>query len=93
MYVVYGTKATDRQPSAFTRMAVLEVRAAKSVSARALAILPLMVFIFTLGMLLYLAGVHLEIVVAKAKCHGIQRGIEQSEVRDITWRSQEDVFI
>ena len=53
-FVVYGTKATDSQPSAFTRMAVLEARAAKRVSIGTVMFLPIIFFLFgfTLGMFL-----------------------------------------
>ena len=45
-FVVYGTKATGSQPSAFTRMAVLEARAAKRASVGKVAFLPIMFFVF-----------------------------------------------
>ena len=46
-YVVYGTKTSAVQTaSVFTRMAVLEARAAKRASIGALAFLPLTFFIF-----------------------------------------------
>lgn len=53
-FVVYGTKATDSQPYAFTRMAVLEARAAKRVSVGTTMFLPILFFLFgvTLGMFL-----------------------------------------
>ena len=43
---MYGTKTTDSQPSAFTRMAVLEARAAKRVSTGAVMFLPIIFFLF-----------------------------------------------
>ena len=51
-YVVYGTKAITDQNSAFTRMAVLEARAAKQMTKETLAFLPFMIFGFgfVLGM-------------------------------------------
>ena len=50
-YVVYGTKTIGEQNAAFTRMAVLEARAAKRASIGTLAYLPIMFFLFgfTLG--------------------------------------------
>ena len=45
-FVVYGTKSTGKQASAFTRMAVLEARAVKRVSIGTLAFLPFIFFIF-----------------------------------------------
>ena len=45
-YIVYGTKAITEQNSAFTRMAVLEARAAKRMTSTTLAYLPFMIFGF-----------------------------------------------
>lgn len=45
-YVVYGTKTITDQNSAFTRMAVLEARAAKRMTKVTLAFLPFMIFGF-----------------------------------------------
>lgn len=49
-YVVYGTKAMTDQNSAFTRMAVLEARAAKRVTKGTLAFLPFLIFGFGFGL-------------------------------------------
>ena len=45
-FVFYGTKAISKQNSSFTRMAVLEARAAKRMSLGTLAFLPFMIFGF-----------------------------------------------
>ena len=45
-YVVYGIKSISEQTSAFTRMAVLEARAAKRASIGRVAYLPFMFFLF-----------------------------------------------
>ena len=45
-YVVYGTKVTGEQTSAFARMAVLEARAAKRTSVGVLALLPFIFFTY-----------------------------------------------
>ena len=52
-FVVYGTKAIKIQNSSFTRMAVLEARAAKRMTLGTLAFLPFVIFGFgfTLGTL------------------------------------------
>ena len=51
-YVLYGTKGITDQNSAFTRMAVLEARAAKRMTKGTLAFLPFVIFGFgfVLGM-------------------------------------------
>ena len=51
-YVVYGTKSITDQNSTFTRMAVLEARAAKRMTKGTLVFLPFMIigFGFILGM-------------------------------------------
>ena len=49
-YIVHGTKNTSEQSSSFTRMSVLEARAAKRASFGVLAFLP--VIYFTIGFVL-----------------------------------------